>query len=406
MDNPMKNYLLFPVFLIAAEMITYLSIDMYLPALTAMMKTFSLTPHQAQLTLSAWFIGSASLQLIIGPLADRFGRRPILISGLILFLLSSLICTFSTHLALFLAARFIQGTTVCFVIVAGYASIHELFTQKQAIQLLATMNSVIVLAPALGPFIGGLILQVGSWRWIFALLSLLSCIVLLALSKWMPEPLARDQRQPLKIKVLVTQYFSILSNQRFILLILSYCLLFAGFISWLVIGPFLVIDVFHYQPYVFGLYQVLIFSFYIVANNLVKYLMTFINITLLIACGLSINLLGGLLAIGLAYFEPQILSGLIIGMIFSITGFGLASAPLQRLTIESSTEPMGSRMALLSTFLGSFGLIATFIAGLVYNGQLLALGSIMAVTATLANVLFLKETLFSAKVFSPSPGIA
>jgi multidrug resistance protein len=104
---------------------------------------------------------------LVGPLSDRLGRRPILICGMLLFVLATLACALTTDFNLFLAGRFVQGATVCFILVAGYASIHEMYEQKEAIKIISLMNSVTVVAPALGPLIGGLIVTFATWRWTF-----------------------------------------------------------------------------------------------------------------------------------------------------------------------------------------------------------------------------------------------
>jgi Bcr/CflA subfamily drug resistance transporter len=399
-----KRYL-FPLLLICAEMAAYLSNDIYLPALPDLMREFKVDANQIQWSLSSWFLGSMSVQLFIGPLSDRFGRRPILISGMILFVISTLLCVLSPQLELLIFARFIQGSTVGFIIVAGYASIHELFDQKNAIPLLAKMNSITILAPALGPLVGGLILTQASWRWTFWPLFLLGVLVLILLVKWMPEPLAPEKRQALKPAKLLLQYKAIIKNPQFMLLLLAYSSIFCGFIAWLVAGPFLVITQFHYEPFIFGLLQILVFGFYILSNRLVKRMMETLGVNQLIVRGLTLTFLGASLAILNSLLFPSYLSGLILGMMVYSFGFGFCSAPLQRLAIEAASEPMGCRMAILSTSLGVFGLFSTILVNLSYNGQLISLSTILGLTATVAILACLlekrtKELINSIKIAS------
>jgi DHA1 family multidrug/chloramphenicol efflux transport protein-like MFS transporter len=253
------------------------------------------------------------------------------------------------------------------------------------------MGSVVVLAPAVGPLIGGFILTGASWRWTFWPLCILGLIILALLIQWMPEPLPPDKRHPLKISLLLKQYKSLLLNRRFILLLFAYSVIFCGFIAWLASGPFFVIQEFHYPPYVFGLFQILILSFYILANQLVKRLMESIGIQTLIRLGFSITFLGGAVASLAALFLPDYLSGLILGMAIYSFGFGLCAAPLQRLIIEASSEPMGSRMALLSTALQLLALLATALVKFSYNGQLRSLALILLATALAAALAYLLE---------------
>src|SRR3990167_7241650 len=115
--------LVFPLLLIASEMLIYFSNDMYLPALPEIMRALKANLSEVQLTTAAWFLGSALFQLFIGPLSDRFGRRPILIAGMMLFVLSTLLCGAAPNILTLIVARFIQASTVCFIVVAGYAAI-------------------------------------------------------------------------------------------------------------------------------------------------------------------------------------------------------------------------------------------------------------------------------------------
>jgi len=142
---------IFPLLLVIYEIANYLSNDMYLPALPQMMDELGLDAKQAQLTLTAWFFGSASMPLIIGVMADRFGRRPILLLGGMVYVLATIACALSTNGTMLLIARLIEGGMVPSMMVAGYACIHELYEQKEAIRILALMGSISVLAPALGP---------------------------------------------------------------------------------------------------------------------------------------------------------------------------------------------------------------------------------------------------------------
>lgn len=376
---------LFPILIMLAEMAAYLSNDMYLPALTAVMKDLNLSAAELQTTLTAWFLGASSMQLIIGPLSDRFGRRPILIVGMLLFVISSLLCFLSQSLALLLLARFLQGSTVCCVIVAGYASIHELFDQREAIHLLARMNSIIVLAPAFGPFVGSVILMFSSWRGIFGFLMLFGLGVLVTLILFMPEPLAPEKRQAFRWQQLFKQYFAIISNLGFWLFLIPNLAIFGGFIAWLAAGPFYVVEAFHHEPLIFGLYQILICGFYILGNKWVRPLMEKIGVSSLIKLGLGVALVAGILTTSLALIYPQFLGGLILGTALFALGFGLSSASTQRLAIESSDQPMGLRMAVVSTLLGLSGLIATSLVGVFYHGHLMNLGLILLGAAFLAN---------------------
>ena len=180
---------LFPIFLILYEFCTNMSNDMYLPALPIISEAFSASANLVQLTITAWLAGDTAVQLIIGPLSDRFGRRPILFGGGLLFLIFAPWCALAPTLPILILSRFVQGIGVCTMMVAGYASIHDLYDDKRAIHILVWMGSAAVIAPAIGPVFGGLILTVASWRTIFYVLFFLERSPLLFYGSSCPKAL-------------------------------------------------------------------------------------------------------------------------------------------------------------------------------------------------------------------------
>lgn len=162
-DNIMNNknklsLLFFPILLVFYEIATYLSNDMYLPALPQMMRELSLTTEYAQLTLTTWFLGQASFPLITGVLSDRFGRRPILLIGGLIYIATTIYCAVADNFYALFIARFLEGGMVATMLVPGYSCIHELYKQVEAVKILAFMGGISVLAPAFGPLLGGFVL--------------------------------------------------------------------------------------------------------------------------------------------------------------------------------------------------------------------------------------------------------
>ncbi len=380
----MKNIKLFPLLIVFYEIATYLSNDMYLPALPQLMHDFAATHKLAQLTLTSWFLGTASMQLILGPVSDQYGRRPVVLMGGVLFVIASMICATTHSMLGLLVARFFQGSAVCSLIVAGYAAIHEILEQEEAIKTLALMGSITILAPALGPLVGGLMLKFTGWRSIFWALSIWASIALLALYKWMPESNPPLQRKPFSLKLLAKSYINILINKNFFYNTLAFCFLFTGIIAWIAMGPFLVIDTFHYTPLTFGLFQAIVFGGFMLGSNLIKTGLDRFGISKLIFLGLSIALVSA----GFCLFSAIYLSHHFIAFILSFTlfnfGSALAISPINRTAIESCQEPMGSRMAIFSNMMSWFGVIGTSAAGFFYNGTSISLGWIIIVSAVAA----------------------
>lgn len=121
-NNTAKMIVIFPLLLVLYEISMYLSNDAYLPALPHIVHDLSTSNHLVQLTLTAWFLGSASMQLFLGPLADKIGRRPVLLFGGLIYILSTIGCAITNDINTLLVLRFIQGASITSMIIAGYAT--------------------------------------------------------------------------------------------------------------------------------------------------------------------------------------------------------------------------------------------------------------------------------------------
>lgn len=376
----------FPLLLVCYEIINYLANDMYLPALPSMIHDLGINTRLAQQTVTAWFFGASSLHLLLGPVSDRFGRRPVLLIGGVLFTTATWVCAFSASINVLLIARFIQGAVVSTLSTAGYASIHETYNRKQAIQILALMSSVVMLAPAFGPLIGGIFLQWVNWRGIFVFLALSGGIIWLGLCLVMTETHSSTQRYMFRWSQVLINYHQILKNKAFMLnlFIISFNVL--AKVAWIVGGPFLIISQFKLNTLYFGLIQILVFGSQILGAQVVKRVIHRVEVNRLINQGLSISLFASLLAICLSCIFPNQLIGLVICLMIFCFGTAL-SGPLQRLCIEASPEqPMGARMAVYATLISLFCSLASFLFSFTYTGNLLWFASLLFILASLASL--------------------
>jgi Bcr/CflA subfamily drug resistance transporter len=354
-----RFFRLFPIFLILYEFCTNMSNDMYLPALPLIADDFQVSLSQVQLTITAWLAGSMAVQLIVGPLSDRYGRRPVLFGGGVLFLLSTLGCSFAPSLDWLIVARFVQGIGVCTMMVAGYASIHDLYDDREAIHILVWMGTAAVVAPAIGPVFGGLFLLFTTWKSIFLSLFILGVIALSGLWFIMPESTSSHNRHPLNIKSLLTSYYQILANRSFMMSSLSFALAYGGIIGWITASPFILMENLHLTPAQFGFLQVPVFGGYIVGAQLVKHFMEKMGKDKLITMGLAIAGLSGVVLAILAVVLPNSSFSFVVPMAIYALGFGFAAAPLNRVTLTATTEQKGAAMAIFYLSMAASG---TFIS--------------------------------------------
>lgn len=351
---------LFPIFLVFYELATYLSNDMYLSALPQLARDFAVSQRISQMSITMWFLGSASMQLLVGPLSDRFGRRPILLGGGIVYVSASIVAAMTTSIDLFLVMRFLQGTSVCTAVVAGYACIHEMFEHKQAIKTLAWMNSITVLAPAFGPLLGGFVIHFLDWRIIFWLLAILALIAIIFHFFIMPE--SNINRHEMRFKPLLAAYKNVITSKGYLCHSLIFCLLFSGMIAWITVGPFIVMTHYHHNVFVFGIVQTLVFGSFILGTRRVNRLLESGTTASLISQGLLIVGVGGVL-LNLFFLIDKLFILITPLMIFCF-GSGLAFSSLHRIAIESTPEAMGLKMAVFSSMMGFFGVTGSIAVSL------------------------------------------
>jgi len=384
-----KSSLVFPLFLVFYEIATYLSNDMYLPSLPTLTVDLNTTQEVAQNTLLYWFLGSASMQLLMGPLSDRFGRRIILLSGGVLYIIATFIIAITDNITLMLATRFIQGCCICSVVVPGYAAIHELYESRRAIQIIAIMGGVTILAPALGPLLGAIIIELSHWRVIFIVLGIWAFIAVAALFIVMPE--TNPERIKLNLEAIFRDYLKISGRLPFLGFTLPLCLLFVSEIAWLVESPFIIMDIYGKSVMEFGWIQMIVFGGFIAGSQLVNALAHRVKPLYLIEWGLGISFVSGLLLLCNTFFSGH-LYWVVMMMALLSGGAGLAFGPLNRSAIETCQEPMGRVIAVFMSFMALFSALATFLTKMYSHNQINKLCLLIACGSILGFVIF-----FSAK---------
>jgi DHA1 family bicyclomycin/chloramphenicol resistance-like MFS transporter len=175
------------------------AIDAMVPALPAIGRSLHVAQeNHRQLIVVAYFIGFASTQLMWGPLADRFGRKPVLACGIVLYLLFALLCAFAASFPLLIAGRFAMGASAAVTRVLVVAMVRDLFEAEAMARVMSLVFMTFMLVPVLAPNIGQAILLVASWRAIFLVLSGYGLAMLVWSSLRLPETLHPEYRRSLR----------------------------------------------------------------------------------------------------------------------------------------------------------------------------------------------------------------
>jgi len=152
-----------------------LSIDMYLPAFPAISRSLHSSISEVSLSLSSFFIGISAGQLLYGPLLERFGRKRPLYAGLCLYFITSVGCALAQSVDALILFRFFQAIGGCVGMVAARAMVRDLFEVKENAKVFSMLMLVVSVSPIIAPTLGGYISSSLGWRYVFAMLILLSC---------------------------------------------------------------------------------------------------------------------------------------------------------------------------------------------------------------------------------------
>jgi len=216
------------VLLASLTMVGPLGIDAYLPSFMAIGKEFSIDPLVVQQTLSVYVVFFAAMTLLYGTLSDSFGRRPVILVGLAIFFLGSVAAALATSPGGLIVARALQGSAAGAGAVVARAVVQDRFPPAEAHRVMAYMTVVFGVAPAVAPVIGGWLQVFFGWRSVFVFLALASLAMMTASYAFLSESLPVARRQPFRFTLIMANYRKVLSDRRFLVLVLTLSLAFTG----------------------------------------------------------------------------------------------------------------------------------------------------------------------------------
>lgn len=230
-----------------------LATDLYLPSLPSIGRAFSVGVGETQLTLSVFLIGFALSQLIYGPLSDRFGRRPVMLTGIAVFLLASIFCAFAWSLESLLVGRLLQSLGICAGPVLGRAVVRDAWGAERSARILSYTGSAMALAPAVGPIIGGFLEAAFGWRSNFFALSFLAVALLACVFLRLPETNLRPDPMALRPLRIAGNFLVLMRHRSYLGYVLVGALSYAGLFVFISDSSFLLIGDLGLSPQAYGL---------------------------------------------------------------------------------------------------------------------------------------------------------
>lgn len=232
---------------------TPLSIDMYLPALPVIAVDLHGTAGDIQLTLSSFMIAFGVGQIFYGPAGDRFGRRPVILVGLAIYVVTSVGCAFAVEAGHLVGLRFLQGLAACGGVVLARTMVRDLAEKDQAARAMSLMMACTSIAPMLAPLIGGQILWFLGWRAIFWVLALIGFVALALAYIRLPETLRPEYRQPLVLSAIIKRFGELIRHRAFMGYAFTSSFMFSALLSFISGSPFVFIERYGVAPRSYGL---------------------------------------------------------------------------------------------------------------------------------------------------------
>lgn len=389
------------IVLIAALMsLQALGVDAMLPALPAIGQSLHVVgENTTQWVIASYVFGFGAMQLVYGPLADRYGRRPILIFTMIGFVLASIIASVAATFPLLLAARVLQGTMSASTRVLTTSIVRDCYTGRTMARIMSLSQMLFFVVPILAPTVGSAILLFGPWRWIFWFLAVFATVVATWAAMRMPETLKPEQKREISVALLTSAWVQTLTNRFSLGYALASTAMFGAILGYVNSSQQLFADVFK-RPDIFPL------AFAITAGAMG--VMTFANAQLVERFGtrrLSHTALLALIAISAFHLAVELagfqtLTNYLVLQALTMACFGLTGSNFSAMAMEPVGHIAGTASSVQGFLATVGGATIGIIIGQAFDGTTLPVTIgflIVAMTALL--IVFITEggQLFTAR---------
>jgi DHA1 family bicyclomycin/chloramphenicol resistance-like MFS transporter len=332
-----------------------LATDMYLPGLPSMAADFGTTASAIQLTLTTFMIGLALGQLVIGPLSDRFGRRPLMLLGTIVCVMASAACALAPSIELLTAFRFLQGFSGAAGVVLSRAVISDRARGAAAAKIFSLMMIINGAAPVVAPLLGGTLMGTIGWRGVFWVITGLAVAMFIGVVVWLAETHPRERRITGGLAAFMREARSVLGNRHFIGYTLAFAFSFAVLFSYIAASPFVLQKALRLSP--------IAFSIAFASNAVGLVVMNAVNARIverfgqrrLLHLGVGLLTLFASLLVVDAVLGP-VLWATLIALWCAVTSLGLVMANATSLAVEEARRAAGTGSAVIGAF--QFGLAA------------------------------------------------
>ncbi|MES2257559.1 MAG: multidrug effflux MFS transporter [Pseudomonadota bacterium] len=261
--------ILLTLLLAGLSMVGPLAIDTYLPSFPAIAQTFNASPMAIQQTLSLFLFCFAFMMLFYGTLSDSFGRRPVILWSLLLYVAASVGAALAPSFGVLLACRIVQGLSAGAGSVVGRAIVQDRFTGGDAQKILSHIMMVFGLAPAIAPVLGGWLQVSFGWRAVFWFMSGFGVLMMVSVYRALPESLPVKERHPFHLGAIAANYWKVLCHRQFLMLSIAVGMSFGGFALYIGSAAYFVMNILHLPETAFAWLFIPLISGMVIGSALV-----------------------------------------------------------------------------------------------------------------------------------------
>ena len=356
------------------------ALHMLVPALPMLAAVFEAAPGAVQLVLTLFLAGIACGQLVYGPLSDRFGRRPVLLAGLTLFLFGTVLCGLAWSLPALLVGRTLQALGGCAGMVLGRAIVRDIYDRERSASALATIMMVMSLAPSLSPAIGAYLAQWVGWRADFVLLGAVGAAVLALTAVKLEETHAPASAN---FVTMIAASVALLRSATFLSFVFATAFTSASWFTFLAAAPYLLAERLHQPPSLYGVMILLPMVGYIIGNASVVRLSVLLGSSRLFVLGLALSLASGVM---LAFWCLADLTpwALFVPMAISSIGNGMSQPSGVAAALSVYPRIAGAASGLMGFAQMIIAALGTLLLGLLPRGSVVAMVAVVGSSLALA----------------------
>ena len=363
-----------------------ISTDLYVGTLPAIAAAFAVNVSIAQLTLTSFLLGVGVAQLFVGILSDRFGRRPVLVGGLVLFVVCAVACALATSVTELVILRFFQAIGSSTPVVLSRAIVRDLHERTESARVLGYVGGFMGIVPIVAPVFGGYLVVWFAWSATFWFMA--GYCVMMSIVVWISvqETLSPGHIEPVDLRYVLGSFRRVLRNRTALAYGVPYCFVYAGMFALFTGFAFIIQDLLHYPPQSSGVFFGIILIGYMAGALMVGRLSRQIPMARLFRIGTALAALSGLVVFGCVVSGVVHVAVFVVPMFAYLLAVGLINPIGLALVLAPFPEIAGKTSALLGAAQMAFSASASLLVSELHDGTALPVAATVAISGVMVLV--------------------